>query len=668
MNRFLFFIFFLGTYTQGFAQKKEKLDSLLTLLSKSKEDTFKVRVLTDLSTAYTFSDPDKAVEFAVEGIELSENLHYSFGVATCLHELGIIRYYQGNYNKSLEEYLKALSILEKLQEKTNDDKMQIAVADNHHNIAKVYWRQRYYNKALESFNKALEIYKSINYKRGIAGCYNNMAGVFDSQGDYEKTLFYLKEFLKMAEESGSKERIATGINNIGLTYNRKGDYAEALNHLMKALKIREEINDIKGLAYSYTDIGNVYLDIKNPLKSLYFLNRGLEFANKANVPERIKESYESLAQAYADLKDYGKAYQYQNKLLVLKDSLFNAESSKQIAEMTAKYENDKKQKEIELLATDRKLQIAELERQTLISRSLSGGGALVLLLAIVAIRGYNHKKRVNKELDFKNQNISHAYAVIEEKNKDITDSIRYAKRIQEAILPADKTIKKLLPDSFILYKPKDIVSGDFYRLEEKNGKILFAAVDCTGHGVPGAFMSIVGNNLLNQAINEHHKTSPSEILDEVNKGLSEVLKQKEEEATVKDGMDLALCSLDIEKKTLEFAGANNPLWIIRNKALIEIKGDKFPVGIFVGEKLNKFHEHKINLQKNDSIYIFTDGYADQFGGEKGKKFKYSKLKELLLSISGEPMEKQKEILDETFETWRGNLEQVDDVCVIGLRI
>ncbi|MBN8704169.1 MAG: SpoIIE family protein phosphatase [Bacteroidetes bacterium] len=291
-------------------------------------------------------------------------------------------------------------------------------------------------------------------------------------------------------------------------------------------------------------------------------------------------------------------------------------------------------------------------------------------------------RQLKKEKD----RVELAYMEIDTKNKEITDSIKYAKRLQEAILTPEEHIRQDIPESFVLYKPKDIVSGDFYYYNKTliNDLVIIAAVDCTGHGVPGAFMSIVGNNLLNQAVNDHLRIKPSEILDELNKSLSETLKQTLTEASVKDGMDIALCSLDLKNQKLQYAGAYNPIWIVRpnivdsdlvmkertypiGRDILEIRADKFPVGAFVHKETQLFTNHELQLKKGDTFYIFSDGYADQFGGPKGKKFKYNQLQELIISIQHKPMAEQKKILDTTIENWRGNLEQLDDILVIGVR-
>jgi serine phosphatase RsbU (regulator of sigma subunit) len=258
--------------------------------------------------------------------------------------------------------------------------------------------------------------------------------------------------------------------------------------------------------------------------------------------------------------------------------------------------------------------------------------------------------------------------IIEETNKHITDSIKYAKRIQEAFLPTVENISTHLKNAFVIYKPKDIVSGDFYWIEKKENKILFAVVDCTGHGVPGAFMSIIGFNGLNQVVNEYNYTKPSEILTHLNKNISNTLRQKVEDSKIRDGMDVAICSLDLENYTLEFAGAFSPLFIVRNGEVLKTKGDKHPIGNFVGAEDFEFTNHELKLLPHDKIYIFSDGFVDQFGGPGGKKLKYNAFRNLLTDNHQKPMAEQKEVINAFFEHWRSGYEQIDDVCMIGVSV
>jgi serine phosphatase RsbU (regulator of sigma subunit) len=343
-----------------------------------------------------------------------------------------------------------------------------------------------------------------------------------------------------------------------------------------------------------------------------------------------------------------------------------------MAEMRTKYDVEKKQKENEILQQKSALDQAKLERneatrnkQSVIIYSILGLVLLFVVLLVVMFRSNVQRKKTNVQLTEQNAQIVLQKNIIEEKNKDITDSISYAKRIQEAILPPDKIIRQFLNESFVLYRPKDIVSGDFYWMNPRNNKVLFAVVDCTGHGVPGAFVSIVGHNNLNRTVKEYNLVSPAAILDKLNELVEETFESSE--ASVADGMDISLCALDLDTHILEWAGANNPLWIISKEGqFTEIKADKQPIGKYVDRK--PFTNHQIPLKKGDTIYIFTDGYADQFGGPSGKKFKYSQLKDILISVKHLPMEKQKQFIHGKLDEWRGELEQVDDVCIIGMKV
>lgn len=285
---------------------------------------------------------------------------------------------------------------------------------------------------------------------------------------------------------------------------------------------------------------------------------------------------------------------------------------------------------------------------------------LVIIIALIAIKLLLLNKRTNKMLQKQN-------VIIEEKNKDITDSINYAKRLQNAILPSKEAVNRILPEHFILYQPKDIVSGDFYWVSQHDNKSLFAAVDCTGHGVPGALLSIVGHNAINQSVNEAGITQPSKVLDSMSRIIKNVLNQ-DKENEIRDGMDMALCMFDKTTNTLEYSGANNPLYIISDEKLMVVKPSRMTVGSIEDPDKEFFINHTLQVKKGDCIYIFSDGYVDQFGGNDNKKFKTSRLQELILSINKNSMEEQKKVIHQKLKNWQGNNEQVDDILVIGVRI
>lgn len=264
------------------------------------------------------------------------------------------------------------------------------------------------------------------------------------------------------------------------------------------------------------------------------------------------------------------------------------------------------------------------------------------------------------------EEIEHQSDKLEVLYKDITASIRYAKRLQDSILPQHEYIRSLLPESFVLFKPKDIVSGDFYWVQDSKDKVLFSAVDCTGHGVPGAFMSLIGANALSRIVGENGVEKPSVILDELNRLSSEALNKSTEGNEVRDGMDAAICSFDKSRNVLEYAGANNPLYLIRDSEVTQIKADKYAIASFEPNSKN-YTNHEIEIKEGDVIYLFSDGYADQFGGERGKKFMYRRFRDLLISIKDKTPIEQKSILNSTIEDWRGVHEQVDDILIIGVK-
>ena len=351
--------------------------------------------------------------------------------------------------------------------------------------------------------------------------------------------------------------------------------------------------------------------------------------------------------------DIQKALNY-NKLAVrIKDKIFTEKSQKAITEMQTKYETEKKD-----LALN--LQESVIKRQKLTIIGAIIGVVLVLLVALLLLKMIKEKQKANRILEEKNE-------LITLQKKEITDSIRYASRIQRAILPSDEMLLQTLPQHFVVFLPRDIVSGDFFWLSQNGGKIVIVAADCTGHGVPGAFMSMLGVSFLYEIVNKEGIMQPASILNFLRDHVKHTLSQTGKKDEAKDGMDISLCVFDPHEMKLEWAGAYNPLYLIRNGELIEYKADKMPIAIHMNDHMS-FTNHEIALQKGDSFYISSDGYADQFGGADGRKFMSKKYKELLLQICNKPMDEQKSIILKEHLDWKGHHEQVDDILVMGVRV
>jgi serine phosphatase RsbU (regulator of sigma subunit)/Tfp pilus assembly protein PilF len=656
-NYFLSFIFFLSFCMPflSFAQES-KIDSLESILKTSQEDTVKVNALNALSRELrnTGNYPGSK-QYALQAEQLSKNANFLKGETMALNNIGLIYDFQGDYPAALEYYLKALKVA-----KAANDKKGIARAFN--NIGIIYNYQGESEKALEHYYEALKIMEEIGDKRGMSMALTNVGIIYKNQKNYEKALDYYSKSLKIRESIGDKNIIAASYANIGNLYDNMKDYPKAMEYQLKSLKIREETSDKKGIAGCFINMSKIFAEQKKYNEAAEYANKSLKLSNELGVLELVRESHLSLSEIYMQMGNCDRSFIHYKNYVSVRDSIFNNENTEKTIREEMNFEFEKKQQEEMLEQTKREmLHMAEVKNQRIVIYAVTFGFLLVFIFSLIVFKNYRQKQSVNKLLNEKN-------SIIEERNKNITDSIIYAKRIQQAILPTNETIRKSLPDSFIFYKPKDIVSGDFYWLDEWGGKILFAVVDCTGHGVPGALMSMVGHNLISQALNEHGLSKPNLILNALNKGISKTLHQKQEAGTVRDGMDITLCSLDKSTNVLELASANHVLYHFRANKLTIHKGDKISIGENKPDNFSSFTNHEINLQKGDTIYIFTDGYADQFGGSKNKKFMLRQFRKMLGEIQDMTMKEQEEKLRTTIERWQGGNEQVDDILVMGIKI
>ncbi|MGZ4048667.1 MAG: tetratricopeptide repeat protein [Bacteroidia bacterium] len=691
-----------------YAHHANELDSLKGVLQSKISDS--ARVVTLQNIAYNYEDAgDDSLSniYFRQALKISEDHQLRWGVAKMLIELshnlrlkgdfeemkkylnraeqicieikdiddlGQIKFAWGGYYKDISDYQQAITfILEsvKLFEQVHD---QNRVIFAYHDLANLYRKMDQPQKALDYYTKVYVKDSTVNDSINIASDITNIGLVYSDMKAFPQSISYLQKAISIKKRLGNLQSLATTLNILASVYIDLKDYKQALELLFQALELKKQFNDLKGIAISCVNIGDVYTAQKKYDDAIKYYNESVVAATQIKNIDIIKEDYKGLAAAYAGKNDMGKAYDFHLKYTALKDSIYNESNSRQIADMQTKYETDKKDQENQLLQAKNEVSETTIHQQKVVSYFISGGLILALSLAFFIFRGYKQKQKANEiitkqkeEVEKQKQIVDEKNLIVEEKNKEILDSIHYAKRIQRALLTSDNYLKKTLPEHFILYKPKDIVSGDFYWSVKQNNKVYIATADCTGHGVPGAFMSLVGISFLNEILIEKKITSPEIILNQLREEIIKALNQEDADEESKDGMDIVLCCYDFETMQLTFAAANNSLYMVRNKELIEFKPDKFPVGKY-DDQLVPFTLQTVPLRKGDCIYSFTDGYADQFGGPSGKKYKYKQFQQLLLNNSDQPLGSQKQKLDQEMESWKGSLEQVDDILIIGIRV
>ncbi|MFH2142470.1 MAG: tetratricopeptide repeat protein, partial [Bacteroidota bacterium] len=605
---------------------------------------------------------EKALKYYENAIELSKQINDLLILATGLNNKAIINKNFTNYEEALSDFHNAINIYEKLDNKEG-------IGKGYNNIANIYNTQKAYDQALIYYAKAEEIFLKLNHTSGLFSTYNNIGIIYYYKTDFEQAVKYYYLALEIAKGSGNNKVAAYLLNNIGMVLYESEDYNKAEKNYNEALQFLQSIDDKRGQANIIRNMAMISYKRKNYKEALNLCEKSLKMIDDCGKVVDFKQIYESLSIVYEGMGNYAEALKYYRLFNQLKDSLYNEEVSAKISEINTKYETDKKEKENELLKKDQTIKDLEIthqkekvSKQKILIYSFIIGLVIVLFFSVWLAMLFIQKRKANKILAEQKKEISLQKEIVDEKNQEILDSINYARRIQSAILPHEKVIKEYLKESFILYKPKDIVAGDFYWLEHADGKVLFAAADCTGHGVPGAMVSVVCNNALNRSVREHGLSEPGKILDKAREIVIQEFEKSDEE--VKDGMDIALCSLSGTK--LLYAGANNPLWIVRNNEILETKANKQPIGKSDNPEI--YTTHSFELQKGDSLYIFSDGFVDQFGGKYGKKFKAKALRELLLRISDKSVHEQKLLIDDNFENWKGGLDQVDDVLIIGIKI
>jgi len=665
----------LGDYDSAIYHLKAE-DSLLNNFAPELE--IEVKNQSELADLYyqrgDLLNAEKYYGNALKLVEKSTDYKLKSGV---LLSVGWLSREQGKHALALDYYFQAMTLAQ-----VNKD--EDLLANCYGKIAIVYNVKGELKEAEKYYYKSLDYRLKNNNMPAVASLYNNIGLMHDYAKNYDTAIIFFEKASHISDSLGDKRGVAIANENIGLIlYQKREDLTLAVDRLKLSLDYWRSKDDIFGQCQTLVYIVYVYNAQENYKAALDSGFRALDFAKKSGARDVEREALQHISIAYEGLNNHKDALVYYKTFIALRDTLNEINSMAEIDLLSIEQEFESKQIQdsLGLALIHEKEQAAVLIDveagkfwNKLLLLGLIGFATLIVIGVFVS-----RQQKKNASL------IKKANLMLQVKNKEIIDSITYAKRIQNAILPTSKLIRSIFKNSFVFYRPKDIVAGDFYWLSKitvnENTFVYFAVADCTGHGVPGAMVSVICSTALNKVVNEMHIQDPGQILNTVTDLVIETFEKSDNE--LKDGMDIALCCFNLKTHELTYSGANNALWIITDRTEIanqtsvvtnqqmslylhEIKATKQPVGKFA--KRMAFKTHALHLKPNDLVYLFTDGFADQFGGVKNKKFKYLTLKKLLLSVAGQSVDEQREALKKSFNDWKGTMEQVDDVCVVGIRL
>jgi serine phosphatase RsbU (regulator of sigma subunit) len=668
----------------------QKEDSLRKIITNTKlNDSVRLAASNDIINWNVYRNPALALKDANAFEKMSRKEKKIHWIVLTLWKKGIIYRELNDVKNSLNALFDALELCDR-----QPDKLLKAKINN--TLGSVYYNMDKYEEAEKCFEISLEISISEKDELAIADAYYNLSAISKAKKNYQKALKLNRKYQAIVVKLKDKDGEAYGYANIASIYEMYNQNLDSsLFYYRKAMEIFEDYENTRSLSNILNNIGLVYLKQNKNSAAIEFCNNAYQMAQKSKLVNIKRTSCQCLSNAYENTGNYKEAYFYLDLYFQIRDSLINEENiSENIKRETQlKYREKeikdsvirKKEKDEQKLREENEKQKHEKEVWQQKTYTYAGIGIAVLSLSVLffVYRGLKQKKRANKLLEEKNElirrqkkDVESQKIIIEEKHKEITDSINYAERLQRSLMASENLLRKQLNDYFVYFNPKEKVSGDFYWATElKNGNFLLACADSTGHGVPGAMMSIMNMNSLKESVKEGF-VRPDEILIHTRNIIIETLANDGSEEGGKDGMDCSLLSFDFKNMKLQFALANNPVWIIRNQTCIEYTADKMPVGKHDKQSV-PFTLHEIELHKGDIIYTFTDGFADQFGGPRGKKFKYANLQKLLLENSKLELETLNFILQTAFNEWKAwpnpeggvhELEQVDDVCIIGIKI
>lgn len=637
----------------GYCQRKYKLDSVVKAYDHLTADTLRFENLAAQVSIYRLGEPVKAMEVSQRMFQLAERIGQESYKARAAFNLAIQYRKIANYDSAIFLYKKAVAGFEELKDESN-------LAGCYGSLGIACWQQKEYGPAIRYLKYSLAITQKLHKRMNECSNLNNIGGVFFDMKKYDSSLAYLHKALKISEEMRDTAGLADAYGNMGAVYILLKDTVNAVKYSLLGVRFSKLSGNNYQLFTSYNNIAQSMAISKNYKEAERYGLMAISLSEQLGALEGSRGAYKVMADIYKETGDFKKSNFYLEKFVAANDSLVSEARMKQMTDLEAKYQSARKDKE---LAEEK----AASEKKNVILYALVAGFVLVAALAVFVYRGYRNKKKFLFEMTLAKKEIELKSTELELKNKDITDSINYARKIQGAVLPPEETIYKNLPSSFIIYKPKDIVSGDFFWFHEVDAdNFVLVCGDCTGHGVPGALMTVVGINLLNKIVSDHRIFEPGAILSELDKLLYTTLRQDKQRGGVQDGMDISVANINRKTSQLTVATAKRPFVIIEAGNLKDYKGGKSSLGgLSGGDKV--FPETSITYSSGDVLYFFTDGYADQFGGANGKKYSSKRLKETLYNLHSFPIEEQKTRLEKEISEWKGNLEQVDDICLIGIK-
>ncbi|MBV6484969.1 MAG: tetratricopeptide repeat protein [Flavobacteriales bacterium] len=668
---FILFVFLLSFNKDAKAQNR--VENSLKKYEKL-SDSLITRYLLDSAHSLKFVDFPLAIQFAEKSIVFAQKEKDILNEANAYNVIGICNHLQNHYQIAFQYYQKALNIFIK----NNNQKGQSSSLIN---IGVLYKDQKNYHVSTKYFLKAKKFAEASKDSSNLSAIYNNIGINYQNQQKLDSAIYFYLKALEIREKLNNIELLSNSYSCIATVYSDKKEFQKSLEFHLKSLQL-DSLNDSKrNMVITLSNISSVYSSLNRYDEAINSAKHALKIAKELNYVQMLPDIYFNLYHIYYYKKEYKYAFDFAREYISIKDSISNVESEEIVMEMQAKYDSELKENEILMLNTQNELQENKIAQQKNFTYFLSVLIILLIVIVFIAIKAYRLKTKTNNLISIQNDELKKQKSEIHEKSKlieikslqlehvlkEVKDSINYAKKIQDAILPRSTKLNELNDSVAILYLPKDVVSGDFYWFEKIGNKYIFATADCTGHGVPGAFMSMIGVNNLNQIIVENKITSPDKILKELNIAVKKVLKQDDEDSESRDGMDISISCFDLDNKVISYAGAFRPLIYIRNNELFEIKASRNPIGGSAPIDFD-YELHQFEYQKDDVFYMFSDGFPDQFGGSKGKKFMNKQLKEVFMKIYKLPPLKQKELLKDELEKWRGNNEQIDDVLVMCVKI